>query len=123
VNSFIIILPSFPDIHQYICHRILGCDAMWSAKWPPAAYHSQIIVRQKHYDLSHFAWCLWLSSFSDWLLYTKCICEKKICCSLFFSCFSIFTHHFSIFAAVISYLAKTRHTHGISVNSHNQAMK
>jgi len=36
---------------------------------------------------------------------------------------SVFTHHFSICAVVISYLAKTRHTHGISVNSYNQAMK
>lgn len=36
---------------------------------------------------------------------------------------SIFTHHFSICAVVIGYLAKTRHTHDISVNSHNQAMK
>jgi len=57
VNSFIIFLPSSPDILQYTCHRILGCDTMQSAKGPPAASYTQIIVRQKHYDLNQFAWC------------------------------------------------------------------
>jgi len=97
---------------------------MQSAKWPPAASYTQIIVRQKHYDLNQFAWYFVAFKFLRMAVVYKMHVRKKYVASyILVVSISVFTHHFNICAVVISCLAKTRHTLGISVNSYKQAMK